>query len=145
MSTFAKIDGNNNVVEVIVADKEFIDSGAVGDANQWIECCANNSMRGRYPGPGYIYDADLDEFLPPKPVKFPSWVWNGGPGYEGRWIPPIPFPADAEANKEMYDWNEATQSWDPRTLEELTFELSGRLLQALNTGAPISTSEFTWK
>lgn len=141
MGTYAKIE-NNIVVEMIQADQDFIDSGAVGDPSQWLLGSNDGSVRGRYPGIGYSYDPIIDEFIPPKPVAYPSWVWSSS---DNRWIPPVAFPANAMENKELYEWNETNQSWDLKTLEEMTFELTGRLYQALQSGSPISQSEFLWK
>jgi hypothetical protein len=110
MNTFARIDENNIVVEVIVADQDFIDSGAVGPKESWVECCMEHSIRGRYPGIGHLYNVEMDEFLPPKPADYPSWVWNGKKGYEGVWTPPIPFSGNA-VNGKTYQWDESTVSW----------------------------------
>ena len=43
MSHFAKIDDDNIVTEVIVAEQDFIDSGAVGDSLSWIQTSYNTS------------------------------------------------------------------------------------------------------
>lgn len=133
MSSFAKIDENNIVVDVIVANQDFIDSGAVGPAEQWVECAKDHSIRGRYPGIGHSYDPETDEFYPPKPPEFPSWVWNGLSGIEGKWVPPVPF-TGTHVNQEMYEWNEDTQSWRQLTLEQVTFKTTAQLVQSLNTG-----------
>jgi hypothetical protein len=121
MSTFAKIDENNIVVEVIVADQDFIDSGAVGPKESWVECCINNTIRGRYPGIGHSYNVELDEFLPQKPADYPSWVWNGKHGFEGAWTPPIPFTGNA-VNGKAYDWDESSLSWKEVTDTDLNQE-----------------------
>jgi len=110
MSNFARVDENNIVVEVIAASQDFINSGAVGPKEQWIECAVNHTIRGRYPGIGYTYDRFKEEFFPPRPPEFPSWIWNNVNGPEGRWIAPIPFPGNA-VNGKTYDWDEATVSW----------------------------------
>ena len=80
MAHFARIDENNIVQEVHVinssvldADGEFPASEASGQAFQaslgfeglWLQCSYNGNFRGVYPGPGFLYDADLDEFLAP--------------------------------------------------------------------------------
>ncbi len=41
MSHFAEIDQDNIVVRVIVAEQDFINSGAVGDPRQWIQTSYN--------------------------------------------------------------------------------------------------------
>lgn len=102
MSHFAKIE-NGVVTEVIVAEKEFIDSGVVGDPSSWIQTSYNSTMRNRYAGIGYVYDQELDIFLPPKP--FPSWNLNKTLGV---WEAPTPSPSPNGG----YVWNEQTLSWE---------------------------------
>ena len=41
MSHFAKIDSNNIVTEVIVAEQDFINSGVVGDSFLWVQTSYN--------------------------------------------------------------------------------------------------------
>lgn len=102
MAHFAKVE-NNIVTQVIVAEQEFIDSGAVGDPSSWIQTSYNGNIRKNYAGIGYIYNPDLDAFIPPQP--FPSWVLNET---TASWEPPIARPDDDGKN---YIWNEDTQSW----------------------------------
>lgn len=111
MSYFAQIDNDNVVVNVIVAEQSFIDSGAVGDPSKWLACAIDGSIRGRYPGVGYRYISSIDEFVPPKPDTNPSFVWNNLPGPQGRWVPPIPFPGNVVNGIEA-DWNEELVRWD---------------------------------
>ena len=76
MPHYANIDDNNIVTQVIVADKSFIHSGAVGDPRKWIETSYNTKgnqhpegtpLRKNYAGVGYVYNVQLDAFIPPKP------------------------------------------------------------------------------
>jgi hypothetical protein len=77
MSHFAQIDLNNRVINVIVAEQDFIDSGAVGDPASWIQTSYNTKggvhllggtpLRKNYAGLDYTYDPQLDAFIPPKP------------------------------------------------------------------------------
>ncbi len=41
MSHFAHVDENNIVTQVIVAEQDFINSGAVGDPSSWIQTSYN--------------------------------------------------------------------------------------------------------
>jgi hypothetical protein len=78
MSHYALIE-NGIVINVIVAEQDFIDSGAVGDPNQWIQTSYNTFMgqhllggtplRKNYAGVGYTYDAQRDAFIPPMPEE----------------------------------------------------------------------------
>ena len=90
MAYFAQIDANNTVIQVIVADHEFINSGAVGNPNSWIETSMNTrngvyydpetgepaadqslALRENYAGIGYAYDPIQDAFFPPKESTLP--------------------------------------------------------------------------
>jgi len=79
MSHFAEIDSSNIVLRIIVAEQDFIDSGAVGDKNNWIQTSYNTqggvhyapnsntpdggvALRKNYAGEGYTYDATRDAF-----------------------------------------------------------------------------------
>lgn len=78
MAHFAKIE-NGAVTNVIVVsnvdilDDEGNESEAVGQEfiasigldGQWLQCSYSGSFRGAYPGPGWTYDADLDQFMAP--------------------------------------------------------------------------------
>ena len=115
MSHFAKVE-NRIVTQVIVAEQDFIDSGAVG--NGWIQTSYNthggvhydinnnpdngNSLRANYAGVGYIYDSVHDVFYASQPypswtISAPTWIWQ----------PPVAFPLDGK----QYSWNEQSQSW----------------------------------
>jgi len=117
---FAEIDKNNIVKRVIVAEQDFIDSGAVGDSSNWIQTSYNTrggihytpdsdepdggvALRKNYAGIGYIYDSDKDAFYQPQP--YPSWLLNED---SCQWESPIPRPDDDK----RYKWNEENQSWD---------------------------------
>ena len=41
MSYFAELDSENIVIRVIAADQDFIDSGKVGDPNNWVQTSYN--------------------------------------------------------------------------------------------------------
>jgi hypothetical protein len=101
MSHYAKIK-NGIVTEVIVADQEFINSGAVGDPAQWKQTSYNSRIRGSYAGIGYLYNEELDIFLPPKP--FNSWKLDKQTAY---WQAPVEQPKD---NK-FYTWSEDALKW----------------------------------
>ena len=76
MSHFAKIE-NGVVTSVIVAEPDFIATGALGDPAAWVQTSYNtiaNShpegrpLRGNFAGIGYTYDAENDVFIAPKPA-----------------------------------------------------------------------------
>ena len=102
MSHFAEIDNNNIVQQVIVAEQDFINSGAVGDSFLWVQTSYNNNFRKNYAGKGYTYDQTRDAFIPPQP--YPSWLLSED---TCLWDAPIPYPDDGK----MYDWDEDTTSW----------------------------------
>ena len=115
MAHFAELDENNVVTRVIVvANKDTADANgneveSIGVAfcqrlfgGNWKQTSYNGNIRKNYAGIGYVYDAAIDAFVPPKP--FPSWVLNTN---TAQWQAPIPMPTDGK----MYSWDEATQSW----------------------------------
>lgn len=123
MSHFAKIDENNIVTEVIVAEQDFIDT----IPGTWIQTSYNTyagkhytenedgtktesedqtkALRKNYAGIGYTYDSDKDAFIPPQPYN--SWLLNET---TCQWKAPTPYP-DGSLNDE-YEWNEDTTSWE---------------------------------
>ena len=102
MSHFAEIDNDNIVQRVIVAEQDFINSGAVGDSFRWVQTSYNNNFRKNYAGKGYTYDQTRDAFISPQP--FPSWLLDED---TCRWEAPTPMPDDGK----MYTWDEDTTSW----------------------------------
>ena len=103
MSHFAKIDKNNIVTEVIVAEQDYINSGVVGDSFNWVQTSYNNNFRKNYAGIGDTYDATRNAFIKPKP--YPSWVLNET---TCLWEAPVTYPDDGD----VYNWNETDQQWD---------------------------------
>jgi hypothetical protein len=121
MSHFAEIDENDVVLRVIVAEQDFIDSGAVGDPSRWIQTSYNThggvhykpnsrvpsedqtkALRKNYANIGDTYDRNRDAFIRPQP--FPSWTLDETSCW---WIPPIPKPS----NNELYRWDEDKALW----------------------------------
>lgn len=84
MAHFAEIDENGNVLQIHTIKNSDIDGGdfpesePLGQALQadlgipgtWLQCSYSGSFRGAYPGRGWTYDAELDEFVAP-PVLEP--------------------------------------------------------------------------
>jgi hypothetical protein len=109
MSHFAKVE-NGIVTQVIVAEEDFIATGAVGHG--WVQTSYNTlgnqhpegrPLRGNYAGIGYTYDSVNDVFIAPKPydnwvLDTATWLWN----------PPIAMPVD----EYFYTWNQETTAWD---------------------------------
>jgi hypothetical protein len=128
MSHFAKVE-NGLVTQVIVAEQDFIDSGAVGDASAWKQTSYNTrggihygtdgnpdsgtALRANYAGIGYTYDAGNDVFYSPQP--YPSWTISA-PAWS--WTAPVPLPSDAGTGEppKAYRWDEATTNWVEITL-----------------------------
>ena len=100
MSHFAEIrDGI--VQRVIVAEQDFINSGAVGDSFLWVQTSYNNNFRKQYAGIGYRYDKAADVFVAPQP--YPSWTLDDN----HDWVPPTAMPSDGKE----YTWDEANTKW----------------------------------
>ena len=102
MSHFAKVE-NNLVTQVIVAEQDFINSGAVGDSFLWVQTSYNGNFRKNYAGVGMTYDKTRDAFIPPQP--YPSWLLDED---TCQWKNPVDYPNDGLA----YNWNEATLTWE---------------------------------
>ena len=101
MAHFAKLN-NNTVTEVIVAEQDFINSGAVGDSFLWVQTSYNGNFRKNYAGVGDTYDKAKDAFIPPKP--YPSWTLVED---TCQWAAPVAYPTDGK----VYEWNEDTTNW----------------------------------
>ena len=108
MSHFAKVI-NGTVIEVVVAEQDFINSGIVGDSFNWVQTSYNGNFRKNFAGIGFTYDSTRDAFIPPQPYN--SWTLNED---TCLWEAPIEHPTDDG----MYNWNEDTLSWDEVTSEE---------------------------
>lgn len=124
MSHFARVvDGI--VVEVLVAEQDFIDTYSQTVSGDWIQTSYNTrggvhyqpnshtpstdqskALRKNFAGIGFSYDSGKDAFIPPQ--TFPSWVLNEETCF---WEAPVPYPDDGL----YYTWNETTQSWDEVT------------------------------
>ena len=102
MSHFAEIDGNGLVKRVIVADQDFIDSGVVGDAVNWIQTSYNHNIRKQFAGIGFTYDKAKDKFIAPQP--YASWALDAN----DDWQAPVAMPEDAD---KRYIWDEDTTNW----------------------------------
>jgi hypothetical protein len=110
MSHFAKVE-NGLVVQVIVAEEDFIQTGALGDPANWIQTSYNTHggqhpedrpLRKNYAGVGYTYDSARDAFIPPQP--FASWLLNED---TCLWDAPVAMPTDDK----KYAWDEESVSW----------------------------------
>jgi len=86
MATYAEIDTQNIVVNIIVADAEFV---ATQTDKQYVLC-----TRG-----GISWTFDGTNFVAPQP--YPSWTLDGN----HDWQPPTPKPEG------FYRWNEAELEW----------------------------------
>ena len=98
MSHFAKLDSNNIVTEVIVAEQDFINSGTVGDSFLWVQTSYNYNFRKQFAGIGCTYDKVNDVFILPKP--FVSWTLDS----DFDWQPPVDRPSDMD--EVSYYWDE---------------------------------------
>lgn len=116
MSHFARVE-NGIVTSVIVAEEDFIATGAVGHG--WIQTSyrtignqhpEGRPLRGNYAGIGYTYDSVNDVFIAPKPydnwvLDTATWLWN----------PPVAMPVD----EYFYTWNQETTAWDKGDLRPI--------------------------
>jgi len=129
MASFAKIDSNGKVTQVVsVANQVLHDSNGVEQEEIGIQFLKNlynepdaiwkqtsyNTMHGvhnlggtpfrkNYAGIGYTYDSQRDAFIPEKPYN--SWIFNEN---TCNWDAPVAYPTDGN----MYNWNEENQNWE---------------------------------
>jgi len=71
MAYFAQLDQNDNVIQVVVADQDFINSGALGDPASFVE-----TVKGQpgYAGIGMKYNRQRGDFRPEAPHT--DWIWS---------------------------------------------------------------------
>lgn len=94
MSHYAKVE-NGIVTQVIVAEADFIATGALGDPAGWVQTSYNTrgnvhydqngnpdaeGFRGNYAGIGFSYDSQNDVFVAPQPsenhiLDTETWLW----------------------------------------------------------------------
>jgi hypothetical protein len=116
MGTFAKIDENNIVVQVISCDEDT--AKLLPEPEAWIQTSRNTiggvhleggtPLRMNYAAIGSFYDKDLDIFIP---AKFNDSFVLDKTTY--TWVPPIPKPSPKDGYD--YRWDITTESW----IEEL--------------------------
>jgi len=128
MSHFAQVV-NGTVAQVIVAEQDFINSGAVGDPNQWVQTSYNTyagvhrnggtPLRKNYAGIGMVYDSGRDAFYAPQP--YASWTLDET---TCLWKSPVDQPAivqpTTEADGTGWTWDEATVNWISVTIPKLS-------------------------
>jgi hypothetical protein len=128
MASFAKIGLDSKVIEVLSVHNDELKDSNGNEVEQlgidfltiltgwsvWKQTSYNTRrgehrlsktpLRKNHAGIGYIYDADRDAFIPPKP--YPSWLLDED---TCRWDAPTPYPDDGKRSE--YDWDEPTTSW----------------------------------
>ena len=116
MAHFAELDENNVVLRVIVVDNKDtsdvngVEKEYIGAAfcerilgGRWVQTSYSNSFRKRFAAIGYIYNAEIDAFIPPQP--YPSWILNPT---TASWEAPVPKPEEGS-----WAWEESSLSWVP--------------------------------
>lgn len=112
MSYFAKIDKDNIVEQVIVADQKFVDKLD----GTWIETAKDGKIRKNYARIGGTYDKVADCFIPVK--SFDSWSLDAT---TKRWKAPVEKPT--LKTEEVCVWDEENTKWvtlKPDVSDELT-------------------------
>jgi len=128
MAHFAKLDENNVVTQVIVVDNKDITDPHTGQEDEilgiafckkllggnWRQTSYNNSMRVRYAGIGYSYNAALDAFVAPKP--YASWTLDNE---TADWVSPLGAAPDLTEEevtaRSFYRWDEEAYQADNTT------------------------------
>ena len=97
MTNFAKVV-NNKIVNIIVAEQDFINT--LSDKDFYIKDDGTKINGAKING---SYDATQDVFILTKPHN--SWTLNNS---TLQWEAPTPKPDDGK----NYSWNEETTSWE---------------------------------
>ena len=142
MAHFAKLDSNNNVINVIVVDNENIQNESGDEVESvgisycqsllggtWKQTSYNHNMRGNYAGIGMTYMtgvrtlgvASTDIFIRQQPYSSWSVGINTAEWYapEPPGAPPALTTSEADAGK-YYAWNESNYQSNPSTAWVLT-------------------------
>ena len=111
MAHFAKVL-NGTVINVIVAEKEFIDTFIDDSPGEWIQTSYNTKygvhtkggtpLRKNYAMVGGTYDSTRDAFIPPK--LYPSWTLDED---KCVYVAPKAYPTDGKD----YEWDEDNKEW----------------------------------
>ena len=127
MSHWAEIDENGAVVRVTVGNNADTNEGydwlVENLGGVWVQTSYNTrggvhydvqtgepsadqtkAFRKNYAGKGFIYDAERDAFIPPKPEALDSWVLDED---TCLWVAPVPYPEDGG----VYTWDEDAGDW----------------------------------
>lgn len=136
MASFAKLDNNNIVIQLVAVVNEVIkDSNGIEqeqlgidflrtlynepnaiwkqssyNTNAGVHSLEGTPFRKNHAAIGYQYDLQRDAFIPQKPYN--SWLLNE---FTCRWEPPVIRPETTQEkkdNNQYYTWNETTLSWD---------------------------------
>lgn len=101
----AKIDENNLVVQVTVAESEQYGVAWLEEnlGGVWVAETGPNT-----PNLGFTYDPDREAFIPRK--DFESWVLDED---TCLWVAPVPMPEETDADGEpvQYTWDEDAGDW----------------------------------
>lgn len=112
MAHYALIDENNIVINVIVAEDEYIES--LENRDSYIKTSYNTQygehklggtpLRKNFAGIGMYYDPVRDAFISVSP--YPSWILDES---TCAWVSPVEKPPELEGK--FLFWDEATVSW----------------------------------
>lgn len=103
---WARVGTDGTVLDIIKAERDFIDSGFVGDPKQFVETTKDNEdgFRGQMARIGGKYNKELDQFQSIQP--YPSWTWNSD---EWHWEAPVALGEGLSTDE--YAWSEKDQAW----------------------------------
>jgi len=109
MSHFARIDEDNIVIGVIVAEQDEINTGVFGDSFLFVQTSYNGNFRGHFATFGDTWNPVLNKFISPKP--YDSWISDDA----GGWEAPVSEPSDMRREDGLivkpYIWNEGSGQW----------------------------------
>jgi hypothetical protein len=113
MSSFAKLDDNNIVIDVLIIPNEFDEeylnylNNICGIDGKFVPA---NPTDANYAIVGFRYHEKENAFLDNSP--YPSWIIGNNDGGAYFWIPPVSHPLDEDGRPvDGYVWDEQSQEW----------------------------------
>lgn len=130
MASYALVNVENKVLEVIVLSNEEIENPETGEDDpvkveekrkeiygsfnaRLIKTSYNNKLNGRFAQIGWTYDDDMNIFIPPKPEGCDEFIFNT---ITGNWEPPTQPPDLTQEEIDLgliYIWNSGGYSDEP--------------------------------
>jgi hypothetical protein len=116
MATFARINEQNIVVEVVKLDNSLESIGAQYLSEmlggRWIQTAFKSGLRKNTASIGMIYN-ETEDCFENHHQAYPSWIFDNN---LKRYVPPVPIPGDGDPKHpnfggKLYSWDESQKNW----------------------------------